>query len=402
MIPLGNDRWQAVFRPDVVGRYEYTVVAWVDRFLSWRHDIARRQDAEDIRVALQVGVELIKATVVRATGNDVHALNEWAAKLAAAMTPEFGRELAQNEHLATLMGTHGERHFFSEYDRVLEVVVDVDQARFSTWYELFPRSCTDQDKPHGNFAGVISRLPDVAAMGFDVLYLPPIHPIGKTFRKGPNNSLGGRRRRSRQPVGDRRAEGGHNAIHPQLGTLDDFRRLVGEARKHGIEIALDIAFQCSPDHPYVREHPEWFRHRPDGTFSTPRTHPRNIRTSIHSISRARDWRELWEELQGRLRVLGRPGRAHLSRRQPAHQAVPVLGMVIGAIKREHPDVIFLAEAFTRPKIMYRLAKLGFTQSYTYFAWRNTKQELTEYFTELAQHRSARFFRPNCGRTRPTS
>ena len=398
MVARGNDRWQASFSPAALGRHEYTVVAWVDRFLSWRHDIVRRQEADDIRVALQVGVELVDATAARAAGNDQHALREWSAKLAAAPTPEFGRELAQNEHLASLMATHGERLFFTEYDRVLEVIVDVDRGRFSSWYELFPRSCLapgqENQQVHGSFAGVTERLPEIAAMGFDVLYLPPIHPIGRAYRKGPNNGLSAGPSDPGSPWAIGGAEGGHRDIHPQLGSAEEFRRLVDASRKHGLELALDIAFQCSPDHPYVREHPEWFRHRPDGSIQYAENPPKKYQDIYPFDFECEDWRGLWQELKGVVEHWIAEG-VHIFRVDNPHtKPFPFWEWLIGSIKAEHPEIIFLAEAFTRPKIMHRLAKLGFTQSYTYFTWRNTKQELTEYFTELAQHESRDYFRPN--------
>ena len=398
MAALGNDRWSASFCPTALGRHEYTVVAWVDRFLSWRHDIVRRQDADDIRVALQVGCELVDAATVRASGNDEHALREWSAKLAAAPTPEFGRELAQNEHLANLMATHGERHFFTEYDRVLEIIVDVDRGRFSTWYELFPRSCIADDdqseNAHGNFAGVTERLPEIAAMGFDVLYLPPIHPIGRAFRKGPNNGLTAGPNDPGSPWAIGADEGGHRAIHPQLGSVEDFRQLVTEARKQGLELALDIAFQCAPDHPYVKEHPDWFRHRPDGSIQYAENPPKKYQDIYPFDFECDDWRGLWQELKGVVEHWIAEGVTIFRVDNPHTKPFPFWEWLITEIKAEHPETIFLAEAFTRPKIMHRLAKLGFTQSYTYFTWRNTKQELTEYFTELTQHESREYFRPN--------
>ena len=394
MNPLGNDRWQASFRPSVIGRYEYTVVAWVDRFLSWRHDIVRRQEAEDIAIALQVGVDLVEAAAARASGGDAHELKEWAAKLGSAITPEFGRELAQSEHLARLMAAHSERHFFSTYDRVLEIIVDADQARYSTWYELFPRSCLSDGAEHGSFATVIKRLPDIAAMGFDVLYLPPIHPIGEAYRKGPNNGLTAGPKDPGSPWAIGAKDGGHREIHAELGSAKEFRLLVTEARKLGIEMALDIAFQCSPDHPYVREHPEWFRHRPDGSIQYAENPPKKYQDIYPFDFECEEWPALWQELKGVVEHWIGEG-VHIFRVDNPHtKPFPFWEWLITSIKADHPEIIFLAEAFTRPKIMHRLAKLGFSQSYTYFTWRNTKQELTEYFTELAQHESRDYFRPN--------
>ena len=396
MSALGNDRWRAAFRTTTLGRHQYMVIAWVDRFLSWRHDIARRQDSADIIVALQVGVSLVKDAAARVPPDaraDAHALGEWAIKLGTAVTPEFGRELAQSEHLATLMANHAERHFVSESERVLEIVVDPERARFSSWYELFPRSC-GEGTAHGNFADVARRLPEIAAMGFDVLYLPPIHPIGKAYRKGPNNSLDAGPKDPGSPWAIGALDGGHRDIHHELGSAEDFRRLVGEARAHGLEVAMDIAFQCSPDHPYVREHPDWFRHRPDGSVQYAENPPKKYQDIYPFDFECADWQALWLELKGVFEHWIGEGVTIFRVDNPHTKPFPFWEWLIGAVKAEHPETIFLAEAFTRPKIMHRLAKLGFNQSYTYFTWRNTKHELIEYFTELSQHDSREYFRPN--------
>ncbi|TRZ54785.1 MAG: alpha-1,4-glucan--maltose-1-phosphate maltosyltransferase [Rhodocyclaceae bacterium] len=394
MSPLGNDRWQASFQVDVLGRTEYTVIAWADRFLTWRHDLARRQDADDIAVALQVGIELLEATLEHATGTDASELKGWAVQLRAVATPEAGRTLAQNAVLAALMAQSAERLFVTEYARVLEVEVDVVRSRFSTWYELFPRSCRIGKQTHGSFAGVIERLPDIAAMGFDVLYLPPIHPIGRTFRKGPNNSLTPGPDDHGSPWAIGAADGGHRDIHAELGSAEDFRRLVTQARELGIDVALDIAFQCSPDHPYVKQHPEWFRHRPDGSIQYAENPPKKYQDIYPFDFESEDCNALWLELKGVVDHWIGEGVRIFRIDNPHTKPFPFWEWLIGGVKAEHPEVIFLAEAFTRPKIMHRLAKLGFSQSYTYFAWRNTKQELTDYFTEIALHDSREYFRPN--------
>jgi starch synthase (maltosyl-transferring) len=394
MVPLGNDRWSAEFSTSVLGRHQYTIAAWVDHFLSWRHDIARRRDSSDIAVALQVGVALIEAAAKQATGDGAQLLENWADELRSAVTSEAGRELAQSAVLAELMAMYAERTFVAAYERTLEVVVDVERARFSAWYELFPRSCIDEDQTHGNFAGVIKRLPDIAAMGFDVLYLPPIHPIGLAYRKGPNNTLVAGPHDPGSPWAIGGAEGGHRELHPELGSLDDFRRLVGEARALGIELALDIAFQCSPDHPYVQQHPDWFRHRPDGSVQYAENPPKKYQDIYPFDFECDDWRALWQELKGVFEQWIDEG-VHIFRVDNPHtKPFPFWEWLIGEIKADHPEIIFLAEAFTRPRVMHRLAKLGFTQSYTYFSWRNTRQELTDYLTELSQHESREYFRPN--------
>ncbi|MBK8120940.1 MAG: alpha-1,4-glucan--maltose-1-phosphate maltosyltransferase [Sulfuritalea sp.] len=391
---LNNDRWQGNFKVTDPGRHQYTIVAWVDRFLTWRHDLSRRQDAADIAVALQVGEILLHAAAARASRGDAKRLKDWGTRLNGAGTPEAGRDLAQSDELGALMAANGERPFITEYDRVLEVVVDVERARFSSWYELFPRSCGPDDETHGIFVDVIAQLPDIAAMGFDVLYLPPIHPIGRAFRKGPNNSLAAGPNDPGSPWAIGAAEGGHRDIHPELGSREDFRELVGRARAHGLELALDIAFQCAPDHPYVTEHPQWFRHRPDGSIQYAENPPKKYQDIYPFDFETEDWQALWQALKGVVEHWIGEGVRIFRVDNPHTKPFAFWEWLIGGVKADHPDVIFLAEAFTRPKIMHRLAKLGFTQSYTYFTWRNTKDELSEYFTELAQHESREYFRPN--------
>lgn len=392
MTALGNDRWQASFQVTALGRHEYTVVAWVDRFLTWRHDLARRKDAEDILVALQVGAMLAAAAAERTDGVDARRLQEMAAALRDS-EPEAGRALAQSDDLAALMAAHGVRLFATEYKRVLEVVVDSVRSRFSAWYELFPRSC-GENGAHGTFADVEKRLPEIAAMGFDVLYLPPIHPIGRVFRKGPNNSLTAGPNDPGSPWAIGAAEGGHRDIHPELGSAADFRHLVTEARARGLEVAMDIAFQCAPDHPYVSAHPEWFRHRPDGSIQYAENPPKKYQDIYPFDFESDDSNALWQELKGVVDHWIGEGVRIFRIDNPHTKPFPFWEWLIGGVKAEHPDVIFLAEAFTRPRIMHRLAKLGFTQSYTYFTWRNTQKELTDYFTELARHQSREYFRPN--------
>jgi starch synthase (maltosyl-transferring) len=274
------------------------------------------------------------------------------------------------------------------------VVVDRERAGFSAWYEMFPRSASEQSGRHGTFRDVEKRLPYVARMGFDVLYLPPIHPVGRIHRKGRNNSPHAEPNDPGSPWAIGSREGGHKAVHPELGTLDDFRRLVAAAKQHGIEVALDIAFQCAPDHPYVAEHPEWFRKRPDGTVQYAENPPKKYEDIYPFDFETDNWRELWNELESVFEFWIGQGVRIFRVDNPHTKPFCFWEWCIAKVKHQYPDAIFLSEAFTRPKLMYRLAKLGFTQSYTYFAWRNTKQELIEYFTELTQTDVAEFFRPN--------
>lgn len=394
MQALGGDRWRAVFEVDELGTYEYSLSGWVDHFLTWRHDFLRRKDAQDIAIALQMGADLIDVVAQRAPGPESKCLIDYAKALRSPGAPAEGRDIAGDPELARLMARHAERRHVTEYDRTLRVTVDPIQARFSSWYELFPRSCTTAEVPHGNFTICETRLSDIARMGFDVLYLPPIHPIGISFRKGPNNALIAGPDDPGSPWAIGAADGGHKSIHAQLGTLADFQRFMLRAREHGIALAMDIAFQCSPDHPYVREHPAWFRHRPDGTVQYAENPPKKYQDIYPFDFESEDWAGLWAELKSIIDFWIAQGVQIFRVDNPHTKPFPMWEHFISAIKRDHPEVIFLAEAFTRPRVMHRLAKLGFTQSYTYFTWRNTKRELIAYFTELTQDNSREYFRPN--------
>jgi starch synthase (maltosyl-transferring) len=396
MEPLGNDRWRGVFTPSHIGVYRYTIMAWVDHFTSWCRDLAKKVDADqDVAIDLLVGAELVQRASMRASGDAAQQLSVWASLL-----QEDGRgveervQIALNEALGAVMWDHPDRAFATVYSRELAVVVDREQARFSTWYEMFPRSCARKPGQHGTFKDCEARLPYIAAMGFDVLYLPPIHPIGSAHRKGRNNTTVVGPDDPGSPWGIGSAAGGHKAVHPQLGMLEDFRRFLAKVREYNIEIALDIAFQCSPDHPYVQQHPEWFRRRPDGTVQYAENPPKRYQ-DIYPLDFETDhWQELWEEMKSVVLFWIEQG-VHIFRVDNPHtKPFRFWEWLIREVKQAHPEIIFLSEAFTRPKVMYNLAKRGFTQSYTYFAWRNTKAELTEYFTMLTQTEVREFLRPN--------
>jgi starch synthase (maltosyl-transferring) len=394
MHPLGNDRWRGAFVVSDVGRYHYTVKAWVNAFTTWRHGFAKKVEAgQDVTVDLLAGAELVAAAAARATGDDRERLDRHARALRAGSDTER-QAAALGEELDALMGRHPDTRLATRYERELVVVVDRERARFSAWYELFPRSCADAPGRHGTFRDCERRLPYVASMGFDVLYLPPIHPIGRMHRKGKNNATEAGPDEPGSPWAIGAREGGHTAVHPELGTLADFTALVTAAAAHGLEIALDIAFQCAPDHPWATEHVEWFRRRPDGSIQYAENPPKQYQ-DIYPLDFESDrWRELWEALTDVVRFWIAQGVRIFRVDNPHTKPFAFWEHLIPAIKNDHPDVIFLAEAFTRPKIMYRLAKLGFTQSYTYFTWRNTKWELTEYFTELTRSPVREHFRPN--------
>jgi starch synthase (maltosyl-transferring) len=397
MEPLGNDRFRGELTPGEPGRWSYTVAAWVDPFKTWRRDLEKRVAAgQEVSLDLRIGAALVRAAGERAekAGRraDARVLASLAEALETGADPRERLGVALGDELAQIMDRHPDRRAATVY-RELGVVVDRERARFSTWYEMFPRSCGPEGR-HGTFRDCEARLPYIAEMGFDVLYLPPIHPIGTTFRKGKNNAVAAEPGDVGSPWAIGAAEGGHKSILPELGTLEDFRRFVAAAGEHGLELALDIAFQTSPDHPYVEEHPEWFRRRPDGTIQYAENPPKKYQDIYPFDFESDAWRELWQELKSVFDFWIAEGVRVFRVDNPHTKPFAFWEWLIAEVKKEHPDVLFLAEAFTRPKIMYRLAKLGFTQSYNYFPWRNTGPELREYFTELNQTGVREFFRPN--------
>jgi starch synthase (maltosyl-transferring) len=375
---LGNDHWRAAFPLEKIGQYLYTISSWVDPFQTWYHDFLKRVAADqDVTVDLQIGAAIVQDAAERAGGADGQKLKHLAQGIKIADV---------DDRLAVLVSSYADRTGATHY-KELRLTVDTPRARFSSWYEMFPRS-------YGTFRECEKVLPEIAEMGFDIVYFPPIHPIGQTHRKGKNNS------RSAQPgdpgspwaIGSK--EGGHKAVHPDLGTLEDFRHLVRVAKQMGMDVALDLAYQCSPDHPYVREHPEWFRSRPDGTIQYAENPPKKYEDIYPFEFESPHWRSLWEELKSIVEFWIDQGVRIFRVDNPHTKPFDFWEWMIRDLKRKHPDLILLSEAFTRPNIMYRLAKLGFTQSYTYFTWRNGKSELTEYLTELTQTEVREFFRPN--------
>jgi starch synthase (maltosyl-transferring) len=399
MESLGNDRWRAAVPLAELGRYRYTLAGWKDSFGTWRHDLSKRLAAgQDVAVDLLIGAALIAEAGTRASADfpdDARLLARWAAELRDDdHSPDARGARALDEELTGLAERYPDRSDQTVHEPELTVVVDPERARFSSWYELFPRSASPDPRRHGTLRDVIARLPYVQGLGFDVLYLPPIHPIGRQFRKGPNNVVESEPDDPGVPWAIGGPEGGHTSIHPQLGTLDDFRALVNEARERGIETALDIAFQASPDHPWVGEHPDWFRERPDGTIQYAENPPKKYQDIYPFDFESDDWQALWQALADVFRFWIAQGVRIFRVDNPHTKPFPFWEWLITEIKDEHPDVLFLSEAFTRPKVMYRLAKLGFSQSYTYFTWRNTKQELSDYFSELTQTGVREFFRPN--------
>jgi len=393
---VGNDRWAGRFTVTTQGWHEYTIEAWVDRFASWHKELTKRHESgqQDLTSELLEGAALVTSGAGRATGVDADWLRERADVLKAASSQAERVLAALDIELVDRMARCRDRSGATHYDRRLRIMVERERARFGAWYEMFPRSASSERGRHGTLRDVEARLPYVAGMGFDVLYLPPIHPIGRAFRKGPNNTLTPGPSDPGSPWAIGGPEGGHKAIHPELGTLDDFDRLVSKAKEIGLEIALDIAFQCSPDHPYVREHPEWFRHRPDGTIKYAENPPKKYQDIYPLDLECDDWKALWNELRDVFLFWIDHGVSIFRVDNPHTKPFRFWDWVIKEVWDRHPETIFLSEAFTRPKLMRRLAKGGYSQSYTYFTWRNTKRELTEYLTELTQSESAEYMRGN--------
>jgi starch synthase (maltosyl-transferring) len=396
MSPLGNDRWQARFTPQALGRYLFTVAGWVDPLETWRRGLAKKFAAgQDIELDLRQGAALAGTVSEHVRATDARVLSDWASAIADPLRDKEERVvLAQSDTIHQLAQRHPDPQTVARHEPPLVIDVDRERARYSTWYELFPRSAASTPGKHGTFADVERLLPEISAMGFDVLYLPPIHPIGVTERKGPNNRTSAAEGDLGSPWAIGGTDGGHKSIHPDLGTLEDFRHLLAKAGELGLEIALDIAFQCSPDHPYVREHPEWFQKRPDGSIQYAENPPKKYQDIYPFWFETPEWKSLWAELKSVFEFWMGQGVRIFRVDNPHTKSFAFWEWVIAEIRRAQPDVIFLSEAFTRPKVMYRLAKAGFTQSYNYFPWRNTKREIEEYFTELTSRPVCEFFRPN--------
>jgi starch synthase (maltosyl-transferring) len=394
MVPSPEGRWEARFTVEAPGRYQYTLEAWVDRFASWREAIEKKLAAEqDVESELLEGAALVRE-VSAPSEADAKRLEGWAGRLAGAGPPAARAATALDPALLETVQRCADRRGATRYERVLEVLVERERARSGAWYEFFPRSCSKEPGRHGTFRDAEARLADVASMGFDVVYLPPIHPIGRTHRKGPNNRARGGRDDPGSPWAIGSEEGGHKAVHPALGSLADFDRLVEKARELGLEIALDIAFQCSPDHPYVTEHPEWFHHRPDGSIHFAENPPKKYQDIYPLNFECENWRELWEELKSVVLFWIGHGVSIFRVDNPHTKPFAFWEWLIREVRASHPEVVFLSEAFTRPSVLHYLAKIGFSQSYGYFTWRNTKWELTSYFTELSSYPSREYLHMN--------
>lgn len=388
-----NDLWKGHFNVHALGFYEYTIIAWIDEFKTWQFDLEKKFKAGlNISVELLAGQKLIREALER------YEDDELRGRLAGIEKAENEKEaflFASDPVLHTLMRDRDPgKRFAAEYDKILQVIVDPCKALFSAWYEMFPRSASTQQGRHGTFKDCEACLPYVAKLGFDVLYFPPIHPIGRSNRKGRNNQLLASDTDLGSPWAIGSQEGGHYSIHPELGTLEDFRALVAKAKEMNIEFAFDLAFQCSPDHPYIQEHPEWFNWRPDHSLQYAENPPKKYEDIIPFNFGSENWKELWEELKNIVFYWIEQGVSIFRVDNPHTKPFAFWEWLILAVKQKHPEVIFLAEAFTRPKVMFHLAKIGFSQSYTYFAWRHTKKELTDYVTEVALGEIKEYFRPN--------
>jgi starch synthase (maltosyl-transferring) len=401
---LGNDEWAGTFAVDRLGVWEYTVEGWIDRFASWRKGlIAKAEAGQDVASELLEGAELVEAAAARITASQKPGeprpaeglqLLEVADQLRGDGPQRARVSAARATELQALMAARPDRSQSTTYHRTLQVVVDPVVARYGAWYEMFPRSCTPDPTRSGTLREAEARLPEIAEMGFDVLYLPPVHPIGRTHRKGRNNALVAAPGDPGSPWAIGAEEGGHTAIEPGLGTFDDFDRFVDLANRLGLHVALDVAFQASPDHPWVREHPEWFKHRPDGTIKYAENPPKRYQDIYPIDFESAEWESLWTALRDVFLFWIGHGVKIFRVDNPHTKSFRFWEWCLAEVRGRHPEAVFLSEAFTRPKVMRYLAKAGFSQSYTYFTWRNHAHELRDYLSELTGTELQEYMRPN--------
>jgi len=395
MTPLVNDRWAGSFNVSKQGHYEYKIEAWVDHALNWQHGIERKiDDNQKVTSELLEGRIYIEGILGQCSSDDQGYLR-WLMDI-FQMEEHYDQAIAeaQSERLHAIFSEHPTKDLKNE-SSPLKAYCDRLKARFSTWYEFFPRSASREEGKHGTFKDCEALLPRVAKMGFDTLYFPPIHPIGEVNRKGKNNTTTAKEGDVGSCWGIGSQFGGHTSIHPQLGSTEDFKSLINKASELGIEIAMDFALQAAPDHPWVKEHPEWFKWRPDGTVQYAENPPKKYQDILPIYFESNDWKKLWDEMLSiALYWVEEFGIKVYRVDNPHTKPFYFWGWLIAEVKKKHPDILFLSEAFTRPKVMHQLAKQGFTQSYTYFTWRNSKHELIEYLTELTQTEQRYFFRPN--------
>ena len=395
MLPHNNDRWHASFTPPQPGWYLFAIEAWTDSFATWRKEFRLKQDAgRDVTVEAREGYLLLSELLPRDP-----AARKTVLAAAKAFTAKADPALLLDEALAAAMAQSETRPDLTR-SHAIPLVADRERARAGAWYEMVPRSQGKVPGKHGTFDDCIARLPEIAALGFDVLYFTPIHPIGHTNRKGKNNSLNAKPGDPGSFYAIGSEQGGHDAIHPELGTLDDFRRLVEACRTHDMEIALDFAVQCSPDHPWLKQHPEWFAHRPDGSIKFAENPPKRYEDIVNPDFNCADRIALWEALRDVILLWAERGVRIFRVDNPHTKPLPFWEWLIHEVQTRYPDVLFLAEAFTRPKVMKALAKLGFSQSYTYFTWRTEKEEMQAYLSELTSYPERDYYRPNFFVTTP--
>ena len=394
MQDLGNDRWGATFKVEKQGNYSFTIEAWVDHIATWQHEVeAKVKDGQHLVVEMMTGRDLLNNMAKTADKADKTAIIDAAKAMTDPKRYDEAIRIAMGHQMHSWIVKYPDKaNSFLHPERSL--YVDREKARFSAWYSMFPRSAAREIGKHGTFADVEKLLPRIAEMGFDVLYLPPVHPIGTAHRKGKNNSVNCKPDEPGVPYGIGSAEGGHTAIHSELGTLRDFKHLIAECEKLGIEMAMDLAIQCSPDHPWVKDHPDWFKILPDGTIKYAENPPKKYQDIYPVNFETEDWQNLWTELKNVILTWANWGVKIIRVDNPHTKAFGFWEWVIAEVKAVHPDMIFLAEAFTKPKVMQQLGKLGYTQSYTYYTWRNSKAELIEYMTELTKGEMKHYFRPN--------
>ena len=388
-----QDCWETRFKAEKQGFYQIKIIGWIDNALNWQHNIQRKiADKQHVNVELLDGIQYLDFANKKATKTEKTYLSQLKKLFQSDKNYNTAIAKAIEANLIAIFHKYPHKEFITETE-TRNVYVDRKKALFSSWYEFFPRSSSGTTK-HGTFKDCIKILPEVAKMGFDVLYFPPIHPIGESFRKGKNNTTTALKGDAGSPWAIGSKEGGHKDIHPELGTLADFKKLVAEAKKLDIEIALDYALQCAPDHPYVKEYPQWFKWRPDGTVQYAENPPKKYQDILPINFETKDWKNLWDELKSIIDYWVAQGITIFRVDNPHTKAFPFWEWMINEVKKANPDVLFLAEAFTRPSVMHNLAKLGFSQSYTYFTWRNTKAELSEYMNEITQDKGKNYFRPN--------
>ena len=392
---IENDRWLASFKLNRQGFYEYTLEGWVDHALTWQHELTKKFEGDiKVDVELQDGIQYFKNVLLKCDKSEAKLIRAYLEELKNPKRYKSALKKALSKQFSKLFLKYPHADYPTAYNKILRVFADRKKAEFSAWYEFFPRSTAAKANPHGTFRDCENLLDRIIKMGFDTIYFPPVHPIGVTHRKGKNNTTIAGPDDPGVPWGIGTKTGGHKSIHPELGSLKDFKSLVKRAKSKGLEIALDLAFQCSPDHPYVKRHPDWFKWRSDGTVQYAENPPKKYQDILPINFESKDWRNLWNELLSIPLYWNKLGIKLFRVDNPHTKPFGFWQWLIAEVKKVDPDVLFLSEAFTRPKIMHQLAKVGFTQSYTYYTWRNSKWELIDYMHELTNSPGKHYFRPN--------